>query len=132
MEPFPANLEELARCYEEIDTDARDVDIVLCEMIGWYVQRREPPFASTCRRYPSRSFADAEDVVPVCHVWTVQKVDTRRYWAAVERESEPLGDTWEGSANSPARALTAAALRCREASRSQTPNRQEDSPHVGW
>jgi hypothetical protein len=117
IEPFPADLEELARCYEAIDTDARDVDVVLCEMIGWEVQRRDPPFQTTCRRYPSQSFADAEAVVPVCHVWTVQKVDTRRYWAAVEHENEPLGETREGSANSPARALTAAALRCRHDSK---------------
>jgi hypothetical protein len=91
------------------------LDADLGELIGFEVQRREPPFMITCRRRPSALFEDARLIVPAGMVWSVSRSGDR-YYATVDRENDPFGGVYEGYARKPELALTAAALRARAAS----------------
>lgn len=114
--PDPERLLELAACYEDAAGQSRELDAELGELFGFEVQRREPPFATTCRRNPSHSLEDAERLVPTCFEWGVQRTRPSSYYAWLEEADDPLlGKHFDAQAASVPLALTAAALRARYA-----------------
>jgi hypothetical protein len=111
----PSRLLDLALRYEAAGGQDRELDAELGELIGFEVHRREPPFATTCRRNPSISLDDAQCLVPTRFEWGVQRTRPT-FYAWLEDADDPLlGATYDGQAVSVPLALTAAALRARYA-----------------
>ncbi len=112
----PARLVELANRYENATGQDRELDAELGELVGFEVTRREPPFATTCRRNPSANLSDAECLVPVTMEWGCQRMRPNGYYAWLELASDPLlGPTYDARGNTVELALTAAGLRARAA-----------------